>query len=305
MKLCIIGPSERKEKETDLRLLETAKKNFESVLYVPYTNISLNIDGETRVRYKNIDLSKFDAILPRIPRSKSLFAYLLLSVIPKYSPLTAHSFLATYDRFLMLQRLRMHGIPVPKVYFTNSIVSAKNFLNEVTFPISLRMPGTERGVMFASSTKEANTMLDTLGSFKSSIYMEEFIEENYLQVYVIAGKAVAMLKRLPKDPSEIFQGKGVGKRIGLSKEMKNMAISAAASVKADFAMVEMSRKRNVFNINICPPLIDAMSVTDVKIDQELMSTIKTFGKLAEKPELSWIARTLRGATTVVKDLFER
>ena len=305
MKLCIIGPGEKKQTETDLRLLETAKKNFQSVLYVPYSNISLNIDRETRIRYKNIDLSKFDAILPRIPRGKNLFAYMLLNVLNKYSPVSAHAFLATHDRFLMFQRLKMQDIPVPKAYFTNSIVSAKNFLSEMNFPISLRMPGTEKGVMFASSIKEANTMLDTLGAFKSSVYMEEFTEDNYIQVYVLAGRAIAMLKRLPKEPHEILHGKGVGKRIGLSKEMRNLAISAANSVKADFAMVEMSRKQCVFNINICPPLIDAMNVTGVKIDQELMGTIKTFGQLAEKPELSWIARTLRGATTIVKDLFER
>ncbi len=303
MKLCIVGPVDRKE--TDLRLLETAKKNFDSVLYVPFPNISLSINDITRVSYKSVDLSRFDAVLPRIPKERNLFGYLLFTTLNLYTPVSARAFLVTSDRFLMLDILKKDNFPVPPIYFTDSIVTAKNLTEKIKFPAVLRIPGTEKGVAFANTAKEAKTILDTLGTFRKPIYLEEFFESSYIQAYVVAGHVIAAVKRRPEG-NDIYFGKGTPKKVHLSTGMKNLAIGAAGTVRADFAMVEMIKEpRCVFNVNICPPIMEAIKTTGIDIDQYLMEAINSMGRLEKKPELSLLTKILRSTGSRVKDLLEK
>ena len=72
MKLCIIGPEKRSDSE--IELMETAKKKFDSVLYAPIEMIRIETCKDKAVPFlKNTNLLEFDAILPRVTKKNADF----------------------------------------------------------------------------------------------------------------------------------------------------------------------------------------------------------------------------------------
>jgi len=275
MKLCIIGSAKRTQ--SDLQFLTTAKDKFDSVLYVPYSNISLSIKDQTKMMYKIIDLSDFDIIFPRIPRERNLFGYLLFSSLERECPFSPQSFLLTSDRFLMMDALKRAGLPVPELHFVDSVKTASDLIDSLRYPISMRIPGADRSITLAGSPKEARTVLDTLRSFKKPVYIEELFDKKYYQCFVIGGNVEAVLEKIPKEKTDIIFGKGKAKKVKLPAEMNKYAVKAAAAVKAEIAMITLAKKpkKAVFEINLCPPLLEAMKITDIKIDEKIIDHIKS------------------------------
>ena len=100
MSLCIIG---QEKSESNLRLLAEAKKKFDSVFFVPIDSIGIGLNERFSIHYRATDILKFKAVLPRIPRAYSSYAYQLLSLFPgdTYMAVKPISFLLAAERFFL------------------------------------------------------------------------------------------------------------------------------------------------------------------------------------------------------------
>ncbi len=304
MKLCVIGPDKRTQ--TNLKLLSAAKGPFDSVLYAPYSAISLSIKENIRVSYKNTNLAAFDAVIPRIPKSRSLFGYLLLSTLNLYSPIGPEAYVFTSDRFLLLDMLKKKGIDVPHVYFIDSVRSALDLIEkgEITFPLSMRMPETEKSMMIANEKKEAKTMLGALKTFNKPVYVEEVKNETFIDAYVIGNQVVAAFRKKPREWNDIFNGEGKTKAIRPNKAVEKTALWAASVVKTEFAAVRIIEKNNVvFDININPELMSVIKETNVPVDRLLINHIASTA-LNKKDSSTWVTRIFDEAKSKVKGIFE-
>ncbi|MCD6557608.1 MAG: hypothetical protein J7K31_01075 [Candidatus Aenigmarchaeota archaeon] len=299
MKLCIVGPADKKS--MDIKLLKTAKNIFDSVLYASYSHISFIQTNELRITFKNSDLSRFDALLPRIPKERAMFGYFLLNSLDIYSPMKPQSFLIWSDRLLMLNILQREGLPIPKMYVVDSRESAVRLLKkgDISFPLSLKLSKKERGAMLANSEKEFKAMLDTLQSFNEPICMEEFFDSDYIQAFVIGNTVVGAVKRIPKEKQDIFHGKGEKKRIKIKPSIKELAIDAARAIKSSFALVTLvdNGRRAVVDVDLCP--IWSMDTLEYDLVRYIFDRTKT----REKP-ISRFTDFLTGIRSAVKDLLE-
>jgi len=267
MKLCIIGPEKRTH--SNLELLEKAKKFFDTVLYVPFSLMSL---GNDEIIYKNVDLSKFDSVLPIIPKNRSLFAYSVLNNLKVYSPISPKAYFITSDRFIMFSEIMKNGLQTPKIYLLNSPKSVQAIANSIKFPISIRLSSKEKGIMFANNNTELRAMLDTLETFKDTIYIEEYLNTSYLQIYVI-GDDVFGLKRKPVKKPDIFFGEGKMMGCKISDKIKNAAIKTAKIIGTEFARVDMIGEK-ILNIDLSPPVKDVEKVINMDIISRLLEFIK-------------------------------
>ncbi len=299
MRLCIVGSSDKKA--VDIDLLKTAKSIFDSVLYASYSHISFAQGNELEITFKNSDLSRFDAILPRIPKERAMFGYFLLNSLDIYSPMKPQSFLIWADRLLMLNILQKEGLPVPKMYVVDSQETAMRILkrDEVAFPLSLKISKKERGAMLANSEKEFEAMLDTLQSFKEPVCIEEFFDSDYIQAFVVGNHVVSAVRRTPKEKRNIFRGKGGKNRIKLKPHLKDLAVGAAHAVKSNFALVTLVEKprKAIIDVNLCP-----MWSMD-NLEYELIRYIFDRAKTREKP-ISRLGEFLTDIKSAVRDLFE-
>ena len=80
MSLCIIG---QEKSESNIRLIEEAKRYFDTVYFAPITGINIGLNDRFYINHKSSSLLDFDAILPRVPRKFYSYAYQLLSLFPQ------------------------------------------------------------------------------------------------------------------------------------------------------------------------------------------------------------------------------
>jgi len=297
MKLCIIGPEKRTG--TELEILKKAKDIFDSVLYIPYTSISVS---SNRVTYKNINLSKFDAVLPIIPREKNLFACSLLNNIKSFSPISPSAYLLAYNRFLLLDNLRKRGFSTPKIYLINSPKTIRTILdsNEINFPISLRISSNEQGIMLANNKTEVRSMLDTLETFEKMVYIEEFFDSNYIQIYVI-GDSVFGVKRIPIKKTDIYFGKGKIVKYKMRGEIKKLSLQLAMSVNSKVLTIDMTEKTNkIINVRLVPLFQDAEKV----LNKDMNTLLLNFIKDSVKKSCSIFEEFIDDIKLVIKDVFK-
>ncbi|MEM7826933.1 MAG: hypothetical protein QXQ40_01770 [Candidatus Aenigmatarchaeota archaeon] len=264
MKLLIIGQEERTP--TDLEILNRAKRFFDSTLYVPFSRLSMNVDG--KVIYKRVDFNKFDAILPRISPNKKMFAYSILKALNLYSPISAYTYLITYNRFVMLEILNKKNIPTIKAYLLNSSKSFSGL--DISYPVSVRVPN-KKGVMLANNRIELKPIIDALES-EEPIHIEEIWLENYTQAYVV-GDEVFGIKRRPKEISDILFGKGKPSECKLKPHIREIALRAAIALRTEFARVDILKDR-VLNVELTPSIKKVEEIINKSIIDKLLLLIR-------------------------------
>ncbi len=303
MRLCIVG--DEKKTKSNIKLVNHAKRLFDAVLYVPYSRICLKEEKKLVITYRGRNLSRFDIILPRIPKKRSLFAYFLLKSLPLYSPIKPQSFLFWSDRFLQMHLLRKEGLPTPDLYMVDSAKSASEIIKSgLSFPITMRASSEERGIMFANSEKEARAMLDTLKTFDTPIYIEDYFDSDYYQLLVVENRIITAIKRKPEEKRDMFFGNGKIYRTTAPSDVKKLAIDSAEAMKTSIASVNIVEKpRKIIGIDLCPNIETFVPYTKLDIYRELLEFVYESEKSKEKP-ISKFSNFLRELRSSVNDLFE-
>lgn len=249
MKLAILGPLQRGYNE--LRIMEEAKKVFDSVSYFPIPQLVICVNGETYdVRYKQKSILDYDAILPRVPRSYKTFGTNILHILKeagKPLPIEPFSIIASHNKFLTLVYLVRNGIPVPETHLALKRSTLEEVLEEMEYPVVLKLlyGSHGAGVMFADSKPSALSIIDALERFKEPIFVEEYIESKGqdIRAYVVGGKVFASMKRIAREGerrSNIGMG-GKGVAYTLSEKEKKLAEKAAKALGMKICGIDIMR----------------------------------------------------------------
>ena len=300
MKLCILGPLKRKEDE--IFLIKEAKKNFGSVLYVPYEDVS--ICGKD-IYYKNTNLSSFDIFLPRIKKNRSIFGYIFLSSANLLSPISSESYMYSGDRFLLMKRLGEFLLPVPKLYFFDSVKTARRIISEgnIEYPLALRTQSMDK-IMFASSQTEVNAMMDALAIFKEPIYVEEFYDDDYYKIFIVGEKCVLSLKYRPNEKEDIYLGKGVYSEVDLSSKYIETAKNALRAIKSNIGSVSISKKSGVIiNIELMPSLYFQNIKKQHVVAEEIIKYLNDMVLKNKRPDVT-LTKFVGNLKTTLKDVFK-
>ncbi len=250
-KFCILGPRHRYDQV--LWLLDEAKKLFDKAVYVPISNTYIaNTKNGVDVIYKKGSLSSFDVILPRIPRTYRNYGYIATKLLSGkvVLPFKPESVYITHNKFLTLVALDRANVPIPKTYLASTRKAIESMLAKADYPVVIKLlyGSLGTGVMFAETKKSAIPLVDVLESMKEPVFVEEFLENpgEDIRALVIGDEVVASMKRSSKggDMRANIGAGGVGKKIKLSTEMQNLAVSTAKALKLGIAGVDIIETAN-------------------------------------------------------------
>ncbi|MBS3156814.1 RimK family alpha-L-glutamate ligase [Candidatus Woesearchaeota archaeon] len=245
---------------------EEARKLFDEVEEIDIRKIEIRVENnDVGVLYNENPLPKFDCVYIR-----GSFRYALLqraiSFALKdecYVPIAPSAYTIAHDKFLTMIELSKLKVSVPRTYFAATTKQAKRMLEEVNYPVILKIPsGTQgKGVMSADSVSSAKSMLDTLEVFNQPYLIQEFIDTDATDIRaIVAGdEVIACMKRKGKAGemrSNIHQG-GIGIPFEMDYDTERLAIRAAKAVKADICGVDLLEginKSMVIEVNLSPGL---------------------------------------------------
>ena len=307
MKLCIIslgGYSSR-------LIAQEARELFSSVEEVKINEIEVRAGKDGfKVLHDGIELSNFDCVYLRGSYKYAILQRAITEALlgKCYMPFKPDSFFLGRDKLLTILELQKYNINIPKTYLASTIKVAKKILEEVEFPIIIKIPsGTHgKGVMSADSIESAKTILDVLEVFKQPYIIQEFIDTGAedIRVIVAGDSIVGCMKRKGMKGdirANIHQG-GVGMIHNLKPEERELAIRTARAIKAEIVgvdILESFRGPMVIEANLSPGLRGIMEVTKKNMARDIASYLFERSKEFKETKLA------NGAKNVLKDLTKK
>ena len=300
MSLCIIG---LEKSDTNLRILKEAKKRFASVFFVPIDGIGIGLTDKFSISYRSSDILKFDSVYPRIPSKFYSYAYQLLSLFPPetFTPIKPITFLIASERFFLLSVLRKRNIDTLNIHLARSAKAAQTIAEGSEFPVIIRIPGKETGVI-ANTLTEAKSVIGALESLRQPVLIEEPVKD-MVSCYVAEPDVLAAVKKKTKEKDVIFS-KGDFKNHKPDIETRHLALETAKAIDAQIARVDISLNGNpkVVNVNLNPSLIEPSKVTGTDLPKEIIRHIyESYRKHKEKPMLM---KFFEDAKSVMKDVLK-
>jgi ribosomal protein S6--L-glutamate ligase len=245
-------------------IAEKARKYFDEVEEVDIRKLEVRVDGKKiEILYNKKELPTYDCVYIRGSFRYALLQRSLTFALNKkcYVPIAPSSFTIAHNKFLTMLELSELKVDMPRTYFAATTKQAKKLLEEVNYPIIMKIPsGTQgKGVMTADSLSSAKSMLDTLEVFNQPYLIQEYIETNAtdIRAIVTGNKVVAAMKRKGKggdNRSNLHQG-GTGMNYELDYETERTAIKAARSVGAEICGVDLLegvKSSMVIEVNLSP-----------------------------------------------------
>jgi len=301
MTLCILG---HEKTESNIKLLEEAKKEFKSVFFVPIESIGVGLNKDFSITYRTSDLLKFNVVFPRVPRRFYSYAYQLLSLFPSktFMPVPPIAFLLASERFFLLTVLRKRGVPTLNLHLARSMTAARGILDNAKFPLVIRVPAQKTGVTVKGKT-EARSIIEALGSLEQPVLIEDLIKE-MISVYVAGPDVIAAVKKNSKEPDVVFAD-GSLKSHKLSLEAKHFALEAAEAIDTKIVRVDMTvdKEPRLVNIELNPNLMKPSKVTGINIPGKIMESFhRSYNEHVDKPI---IMKFFDDAKSVVKDVLSK
>ena len=284
MKLLILGKINRGHEE--IKLIKEGKKIFDTVSYIPTPYVSIEIEnGEVQVKYKNKDLSDFDCVLPRIPRSYRTFGFTILSLLKgkSYIPIEPMALFNCHNKFLTLLMLNEDLVPIPKTFLTIKRKTAEDIIDKADYPIVMKLlyGSLGKGVMFAESKSSAISLMDTLERFKEPMFIEEFVKNpgEDIRAYVIGEEVYASMKRKAKKEEKranIGIG-GSGIKFDIPDDYARLAVRSVRALNMEICgidLIEGPKGPIVIEANVNAQFKELERVTKKNVARKMVKYVK-------------------------------
>src|SRR6056297_1467031 len=251
------------------RLIESIENRGHQASVLDHLKCDIVIEQDNPcIYYKGELIEGVDAVIPRIGASVTFYG---ASVVRQFemmgiqTAVESQSLVRSRDKLRSLQVLARSDVGMPKTVFTNYSKEVKKIINSVGgAPLIVKLlEGTQGyGVVLAPTKKAAESIIEAFHSMKARVIVQEFIQEAKgadIRAFVINNKVVGAMKRQGKEGefrSNLHQG-GTGQLIKLSKEERNIALTAARSMNLSIAGVDLlqsSRGPLVLEVNSSPGL---------------------------------------------------
>jgi len=268
-KLNILVLSRNKQLYSTKRIAEAITEKGYNPLILDHLKCDIVIEQDKPAIYYDGELIKnVVAVIPRIGASVTFYG---ASVVRQFEMMNiptvteSQALVRSRDKLRSLQILARSNVGMPKTVFTNYSKEVDMIIDSVGgAPLIVKLlEGTQGyGVVLAPTRKAAESIIEAFHSMKARVIVQEFIEEAKgadVRVFVVDNKVVGAMKRQGKEGefrSNLHQG-GTGKIIKLTKEERNIALTAARSMNLSIAGVDLlqsSRGPLVLEVNSSPGL---------------------------------------------------
>lgn len=262
------------------RLIEAAEKRGHEVVVLDVLRCYMNVTShKPSMHYKGEQLDKFDAVIPRIGASVTMYGTAVLRQFEMMGVYPLNESVAisrSRDKLRSMQLLSRKGIGMPITGFANKPDDIEDMIKMVGgAPLVIKLlEGTQGiGVVLAETKSAATSVLEAFFGLNASVLVQEFIAEAGgadIRCFVVDGKVVAAMKRQAPEGefrSNIHRG-GSASLIKLTPEERSTAVRSAQTMGLNVCGVDILRSNHgsvVMEVNSSPGLegIEAATEKDI------------------------------------------
>lgn len=269
------------------RLVEAARKRGHHVQVVDPCRCTILVDhAGVDLSYEGRSLRDTDCVIPRVG---SASADMVISLLKHFAALGAtvlndgEGVALSRDKFRSLQALACAGLPVPRTIMTQQQSDLTRSFEQLDGPpviIKLREGTQGVGVIKADSFSSASSTIQAMWALDQAVLLQEFIEESKgtdIRAFVAGGKVVGAMQRRSRAGdfrSNLHLG-GVAERATLTRDMRDIALEAAALFKLDVAGVDLLMSHRgplITEVNPSPGLEGIEGITGFDIAKSIVRT---------------------------------
>ena len=275
------------------RIVEAAQQRGHEIDVIDFLRCIVSIaSGSPTVRFQQEELSRYDAVIPRIGASHTFYGNAVLrqlEMMGTYTVNTSQAISRSRDKLRCLQLLSRKGVGLPVTGFAHN-TEAIDGLMQMTggAPLVVKLlEGTQGiGVVLCETRNAAESVIEAFRGLDANILVQEFIKEAKgadIRAFVIGEKAVAAMKRQGKEGefrSNLHRG-GSAERIKLSKEERATAVAAAKAMGLRVAGVDMLQSERgpvVMEVNSSPGLEGIETSTGLDVAGKIIEYIEKHAK---------------------------
>jgi ribosomal protein S6--L-glutamate ligase len=254
------------------------KKKNASFRYIKTTRIRVCADqNEALLLYRNELIEDVGSVIPRIGRSLTDFAYIVLRHFERIgipSTLSSRGLIHARNKFMAVQELINSGIPFPTSWLAASRMKTGTIKQKMKFPIIIKLlSGTQGiGVMRVESEENAIPIIDTLTELDQLILIQKYLEDNGedIRAFVVDEQVVASMKRISPEGdwrANIHAG-GKGVAYTLTEEEEEIVIKSTKVLDTGIAGVDIIQTPDgpmLIEVNVSPGFKGLLEATGVNV----------------------------------------
>ena len=271
------------------RLIETGSRLGHKVFLI-HTRDCLSEIGACGMNLKilNDPDSRPDVILPRIGATINDYAMAIvrhfeLSGTPVVNGFA--SILSTRNKFLCLQTLSLHNLPVPETYLVININSFQAAVENLGgYPVVVKSLQSRQGagVALVQSSHMAEFVLNNLQDMSQGLLVQEYIpttSRKDIRVFVIGDKVVSAMELSPKanDFRSNIHLTGHGKPFDPDLELSRLAVRSSKALGLDISgvdiIVDERGGAKVIEVNYSPGFRGIEAATGMDIATQIIGYV--------------------------------
>lgn len=271
------------------RLREAARERGHSVRVLDPLRCYLRIEPNGfQLHYKGRDLTRFDAIIPRIGVSITRYGCAVVrqfEMMRVFTPNHADAIGRARDKLHCLQLLAEQGIGLPVTVFGDNPDDTSDLLAMLGKPphvIKLVEGSQGQGVVLAEKLSSAQSVIEAFRGLYANFLVQEFIAEakgGDIRCFVVGGKVVAAMRRQARRGefrSNLHRG-GSAESVTLNQAEVDVAVRAATVMGLGIAGVDLLRSRRgplVLEVNSSPGLEGIEKASGVDVAGEIITYLE-------------------------------
>ncbi|HMJ14958.1 MAG TPA: RimK family alpha-L-glutamate ligase [Polyangiaceae bacterium] len=244
--------------------------------------------GQPDLFYCNKRVSRYDAVIPRIGASISMFGTAVVRQFEQMGVFTLNSSQAisvSRDKLRSVQVLSRHAIGIPPTAFVRDRRSVLAAIDQVGgAPVIIKLlEGTQGiGVILAESTPVAEAIIETLQSARQNVLVQKFVKESKgrdMRAFVVGDRVVAAMRRVAVGEefrANVHRG-GRAEPVQLDSLFERTAIHAAQIMGLRVAGVDMLETANgpqILEVNSSPGLEGIETATQIDVASAILEHLE-------------------------------
>jgi len=275
------------------RIVETAIERGHEIEVINHLRCYVNITSHRpQIHYQERILPKYDAVIPRIGASVTLFGTAVLrqfEMMGVYPVNESVAITRSRDKLRSLQLLSRKGIGLPVTVFAHRTSNADELLDIIGgAPVVIKLlEGTQGiGVVLGETHTAAASIIQAFGGVKTNILIQEFVKEaggEDIRCLVVGDKVVASMLRKGKEGdfrSNLHRG-GSATAIKITPLERQTAVSAAKIMGLNVCGVDLLRANHgpvVMEVNSSPGIEGVEKATGIDVARKIIEFIERNAK---------------------------
>lgn len=244
--------------------------------------------GHPKLFFKNRPLRRYDAVIPRIGASITMYGTAVVRQFEQMGVFTLSSSTAisvSRDKLRSVQILSRHNLGIPPTAFVRDRRSVLHAIEQVGgAPVIIKLlEGTQGiGVILAETTKIAEAIIETLQSARQNVLIQKFVSESRgrdVRALVVGDRVVAAMRRLAGGEeyrANVHRG-ARAEPIWLEPAYERVAIHAAQILGLRVAGVDLLETRDgpqILEVNSSPGLEGIEAATGIDVADHIVEHLE-------------------------------